>query len=200
MLGPQGRRGEVLAELYTDFPERFAERRRLWGLANDGSRRELKLEEHWFHKGAVVLKFEGVENISEAETLAGIEVQMPSADRAVLEAGTIYVSDLVGCEVWIAAAGGIERLGVVTDVQFGAGEAPLLEVKRQSERREQEYLLPYVGAFLKSVDVPGRRIEMALPEGLLELAAPLSPEERQQQKAEAEEARAAGVSRKKRKP
>ena len=73
MLGPQGRRGEVLAKLHTDFPERFQERRQLSGLAANGTRRELQLEEHWFHKGGVVLKFAGVESISDAEQLAGLE-------------------------------------------------------------------------------------------------------------------------------
>ena len=53
-----------MAELHTDFPERFQQRRQLSGLAANGSRRELQLEEHWFHKGGVVLKFAGVESIS----------------------------------------------------------------------------------------------------------------------------------------
>ena len=94
MLGPQGRRGEVLAELHTDFPERFEERRKLSGLAADGSRRELQLEEHWFHKGGVVLKFAGVDSISDAEQLAGMELQVPREERAELEAGAAYVSEI----------------------------------------------------------------------------------------------------------
>ena len=99
MLGPQGRRGEVAAELHTSFPERFAERRELAGLAKDGSRRTLQVEEHWFHKGHVVLKFAGVDSISDAERLAGMELQIPAEQRAELDAGAAYTSDLVGCEV-----------------------------------------------------------------------------------------------------
>ena len=105
MLRPQGRRGEVLAELHTDFPERFAERRELSGLAPNGSRRELQLEEHWFHKGGVVLKFAGVDSISDAEQLAGFELQVPHEQRAELEAGSAYVSEIVGCDVWDRSAG-----------------------------------------------------------------------------------------------
>ena len=101
MLGPQGRRGEVLADLHTDFPERFEERRELSGLAANGERRELLLEEHWFHKGGIVLKFAGVDSISDAEQLAGWEVQIPREQRAELEEGAAYVSELVGCEVWV---------------------------------------------------------------------------------------------------
>jgi 16S rRNA processing protein RimM len=196
VLGPQGRRGEVLAKLHTDFPERFEERRQLSGLAANGSRRELQVEEHWFHKGGVVLKFAGVETISDAEQLAGLELQVPLEQRAELEAGAAYVSDVVGCEVWIRNAQ--QLLGTVSEVQFGAGEAPLLVV-RAKIGAEQEILVPYAEEFLKAVDFQQRRIEMELPEGLLALESPLSGEEKQQQKTEADESRSAGVRRKRRK-
>jgi len=190
VLGPQGRRGEVAAELHTSFPERFAERHELSGLAKDGSRCELQLEEHWFHKGHVVLKFAGVESISDAERLAGIELQIPAEQRAELEAGEAYVSDLVGCEV--VNRGSV--VGVVADVQFGAGEAPLLVVRTKTG--EQEFLVPYAEAFLKNVDLPARRIEFELPEGLLEVQSSLTEEEKQRQKLEAEQSRVAGERRK----
>ena len=193
MLGPQGRRGEVLAELHTDFPERFAERRELSGLAADGSRRPLQVEEHWFHKGGVVLKFTGVDSITDAERLGRLELQVPLEQRSELDAGATYVSDVVGCEVWVLGAGGRQLLGTVAEVQFGAGEAPLLLVKGQ-----HEILLPYAEEFVKSADFAQRRIEMELPEGLLKLQASLSAEEKERQKSEADEARSAGVRRKRR--
>jgi 16S rRNA processing protein RimM len=166
VLGPQGRRGEVAAELHTSFPERFGERRELFGLASDGSRRDLQLEEHWFHKGHVILKFAGVESISDAERLAGMELQIPEDQRAELDAGAAYISDLVGSSVFDR-----DRLiGTVAEVRFGAGEAPLLVIRRA----EQEFLVPYADAFLKHMDLAARRIEMELPEGLLEMQAPLN--------------------------
>ena len=196
MLKPQGRRGEVLADLHTDFPERFDERRDLSGLAPDGSRRELRLEEHWVHKGGVVLKFAGVDSIDDAEKLAGIEVQVPREQRSELEAGATYVSDLVGSDVW----DGQRFLGRVAEVQFGAGEAPLLVVKLPvcAARRvgscelSTEVLVPYAAEYVTKVDVANQRIDMQLPEGLLDVDAPLSEEEKRQQKAEADEARAGG--------
>lgn len=185
MLGPQGRRGEVAAELHTSFPERFTQRRELVGLAPDGSRRQLQLEEHWFHKGYVILKFAGVDNISDTERLAGMELQIPEQQRAELEAGAAYISDLVGCSV----VDGDRSIGTISEVRFGAGEAPLLVVRRDSG---DEVLIPYAEAFLKNAALTARRIEMALPEGLLELQAPLNEEEKRRQKLEAEEARKAG--------
>lgn len=184
----------MLAELHTDFPERFAERRQLSALAEDGSRRELQLEEHWFHKGGVVLKFAGVDSITEAEQLGRVELQIPNEQRAQLEEGAAFVSDLVGCEVWATGSGEPQLLGVVKDLQFGAGEAPLLVIRRKVGSTE-DLLVPYAAEFLKSNDFELRRIEMQLPEGLLELESPLSDEEKQRQKSEADEVRAAGVRR-----
>jgi 16S rRNA processing protein RimM len=195
VLGPQGRRGEVLAQLHTDFPERFAERRELSALAANGQRRDLQLEEHWFHKGAVVLKFAGVESISDAEQLAGCEVQIPQEQRAELEAGAAYVSELVGCEVWVAAGPDNKLLGEIADVDLSGGAAPLLVVRNP---QGQEFLVPYAEEFLQSVDLACGRIQVKLPEGLLELQAPLSAEEKRRQKSEADEARAAGESKKRR--
>jgi 16S rRNA processing protein RimM len=183
-----------MAELHTDFPERFAERRELSGLAPDGSRRELQLEEHWFHKGGVVLKFAGVDSISDAEQLKGWEVQVPREQRTKLEPGAEYVSEIVGSDVWISS--GQRFLGRVSEVQFGAGEAPLLVVKLPVCAVQNEVLVPFAEEFVKNFDVAGKRIDMELPEGLLDLDAPLRDDEKQRQKSEADETRSAGERRK----
>src|SRR5262249_46868631 len=83
----QGRKGEVAAALLTDFPERFAERKKLYAVnyAQKERRREVQLEDHWFHKGGVVLKFAGVDSISMAEELIGCEIQIPANERAQLQ-------------------------------------------------------------------------------------------------------------------
>lgn len=148
---------------------------RLWALAKDGNgpRRELKIEELWPHKGYLVLKFEGIDSISEAEALLGSELQVPANERAQLEPGWAYISDLVGCAVF----DGDREIGSVADVQFGAGEAPLLIVKAGSN----VYEIPYAKAYLKSTDLEHKKIYMLLPEGMLELSAPLTAEEKEQQ-------------------
>jgi 16S rRNA processing protein RimM len=184
-----------LAELHTDFPERFEERRKLWGLAPEGSRRELELQEHWFHKGGVVLKFVGVDSISGAEKLAKWELQVPSQERAELEAGAAYVSDLVGADVW----DGQRFLGRVSDVQFGAGEAPLLVITLPvcAARRvgpcdtTTELLVPFAAEYVKKLDLAGQRIDMELPAGLLDVDAPLTHEEKWEQQSEVDETKPA---------
>ena len=146
---------------------------KLFALAPDDSRRELQIEELWPHKGLLVLKFTGIGSISDAEALIGCELQVPRSERARLDPGWNYVSDLIGCVVF---DGDIE-IGKVEDVQFGAGEAPLLIVVAGSRRCE----IPYAEAYLKEVDLDHKQIRMQLPEGMLELNAPLTPEEKQQQ-------------------
>src|SRR4249920_3005230 len=121
----QGRHGEVAATLLTDFPELFATRKKLFALGEAGQTRKLDVEEHWFHKGMVVLKFLGVDSISDAETLVGSELQVPRSERAELGRDQFYVSDLVGCTVTDSG----REIGRIKDVQFGSGEAPLLVIE-----------------------------------------------------------------------
>jgi len=147
---------------------------KLWALGKDGSRRELEIQELWPHKGLLVLKFAGVDSISQAEELIGCECQVPAQQRAVLEPGWSYISDLAGCMVF----DGEREVGSVLDVQFGAGEAPLLRVQSGS----QIFEVPFAEAYLKKLDVAAKRIEMRLPEGMLDINAPLTAEEKKAQR------------------
>jgi len=165
----QGRKGEVAALLLTDFPERFATRKRVFALDPRDRRTELALEDHWFHKGGVVLKFAGVDSISQAETLIGSEIQIPQAERAEPAGDSVYVSDLVGCVVCDAG----REIGRIENVQFGSGEAPLLVVKGA-----KEILIPFAAEFIESLDVEHKRLAMKLPAGLLELEAPMRDRKR----------------------
>ena len=169
----QGRRGEVAVELHTDVPDRFRAGLRVFALGEGDIRQELQIEELWPHKDFLVLKFAGIDSISDAEELIGCELQVPRSERAQLESGWNYVSDLVGCMVFDAG----REIGKIEDVQFGTGEAPLLIVAAGGTRHE----IPYAEAYLQSVDLEHKQIQMQLPEGMLELNAPLTAEEKQQQ-------------------
>ncbi len=175
----QGRRGEVAVDVHSDVPDRLHVGLRVFALAEGGSRRELQIEDAWPHKDWFVLKFGGVDSMSDAEPLVGSELQVPLNERAKLEPGAAYVSDLVGCAVLDCRRDDRGReIGVVKDVRFGAGEAPLLVVGAG----KTEYEIPYAQEFLKQVDLEHKRIEMNLPEGLLEVNASLTDEEKQQQR------------------
>jgi 16S rRNA processing protein RimM len=171
----QGRKGEVAAALFTDFPERFAGRKRLFALDERGRRSAMDLEDHWLHKGGVVLKFAGVDSISQAEALIGCEIQIPLAERAVLDDGSVYLSDLAGCTVTDRG----REIGRIQDVQFGAGEAPLLVIRGYDAR---EYLVPFAAEYIVRLAPEEKRLEMKLPAGMLELDAPVTHEEKERQK------------------
>ena len=189
----------MAAEVLTDFPDRFAERRHLFLLDQNGSRRELHLENFWDHKERVILKFAGIDSISDAESLVGGEIQIPAEQRAPLEEGAAYISDLIDCEVFVSdrrpATSGLPAsscsIGKVTDVLSGTGEAPLLQIRAHdrstgvspvTRNSGAEYLVPFAQEYIVSVDTAAKRIELNLPEGMLELDAPLTAEEKDAQK------------------
>lgn len=176
LVRPQGRHGEILADILTDFPERFAERKRLFLVPSETGKeivREISLESHWRHKGRVVLKFAGVDSIDDAEKLRGLLVAVPAGERIKLTDGSVYISDLIGCEV-IDLSAAASSIGVVTDFDRETG---LMAVKTAEGG---ETLIPFVKAYLVRMDLAGKRIEMRLPAGLLEINAPMTEEERRE--------------------
>jgi 16S rRNA processing protein RimM len=181
VIKTQGRHGEVAVELHTGVPDRFRQNMRLWALAKDkdkdkdGKRREVTVEDLWPHKSFLVLKFEGIETISDAEPLVGAELQLPRSERAELEPGWTYLSDLIGCTVF----DGQREIGEIQDVQFGAGEAPLLVVRGEEQKAKLPYEIPFAEAYLVKLDLERRQVRMKLPEGLLEVNAPLAKEEKE---------------------
>jgi 16S rRNA processing protein RimM len=180
----QGRRGEVAVEVHSDVPGRFAEGMKLFALpaaaetagrvSGDETRRELEVEDLWPHKEFLVLKFRGVDSISDAEMLVGSELQVPRSQRAELGAGWNYVSDLVGCLVLDQG----REIGRIADVQFGAGEAPLLVVADGAGRK---FDVPFAEAYVEALDTGRRELRMNLPPGMLEINVPVTTEEKLEQ-------------------
>jgi 16S rRNA processing protein RimM len=169
VIKTQGRRGDVAVDPRTNVPDRFRQKMQLSLLSKDNVRRAVTIEDLWPHKSFLVLKFEGVETMTDAEALIGAELQVPLNERATLEPGWTYLSDLVGCTVF----DGAKEIGEIEDVQFGAGEAPLLVVKSGAKL---PYEIPFAEAFLEKLDLERKQLRMKLPEGLLEVNAPLAKE------------------------
>jgi len=175
VLKTQGRRGEVAVEVHTDVPDRFVVGMRLFALDEADKRRELEVEDLWPHKSHLVLKFQGVDSISDAETLLRCELQVPLHERAEPEPGWTFTSDLTGCTVYDDD----REIGRIEGIEFGAGEAPLLIVQG---KQKTPYEIPYAEAYLVKVDLAGKQIRMRLPEGMLEINAALTEEEKREQK------------------
>jgi 16S rRNA processing protein RimM len=164
VVRPRGRRGEVAAEILTDFPERLPSLREVFLWDGRGEPRRAKVRECWLHNGRAIFHFEGCDSINDAEKFRGLEVQVPLADRMPLNSGQHYVNDLVGCEVWEGA----EKLGVVRDVQF-PGETARGTSLLVVETPQGELLVPLAEEICTRIDPLARRIEVKLPEGLRHL-------------------------------
>ncbi|MGI4758839.1 MAG: ribosome maturation factor RimM [Janthinobacterium lividum] len=173
IVRPQGRRGEVLADLFTDFPDLFRSVKGLQLKPPTGERLDVAVEDLWLptgrSAGRIVLKLAGCESISEAELFTGFEVQMPAEQRLGLDDSTYYVSDLVGCEI----TSDDTVLGQVEDIHFPvdsqghrlADSAPLFVVTHPTG----ELLIPFANAYVQSIDVAAKQIRMSLPTGLVDL-------------------------------
>jgi 16S rRNA processing protein RimM len=187
IVRPQGRHGELLADIFTDFPQHFADRKGLFlrppAGAPSAAMSEAKVDAHWLHKGRVVLKFSHVHSINDAEKLRGFEVVVSPQERIPLEGDAVYVSDLVGCHVIDVSHGAVDA-GEIIDVEpEGAGPA-MLVIRNTSDRNasnqnasNEDLLIPFVRAYLRRVDIDAKRVEMELPEGLLTLQAPAQANE-----------------------
>ncbi|MDQ1729149.1 MAG: rRNA processing protein RimM [Pyrinomonadaceae bacterium] len=158
----RGLKGELVADVLTDFPERFASISELTGVGPGGERQQLLLENYWFQNDRMVLKFAGYDDIETAKALIGYHFGLPEADRVDLSEGEFYDWELEGCEV--AEQQG-ETLGRVREVMRTGGVA-LLVVDSESR---PDLLIPLAEAIVVSVDIPNQKILIDPPEGLLDL-------------------------------
>jgi len=180
----RGNKGEVAAELLTDFPERLPEIKEMFLRAESGGRRGVVLRRFWVdrnHPGKAVFHFEGIDSINDAERLRGLDVQISFEQRAEVPSGSFFVTDLIGCSVFEIAATASPMssspcsladapvlLGKVRDVYFpGEGQpgTPLLAV----DTSRGEVLVPLAEDICTMIEITARRIEVKLPEGLRDL-------------------------------
>lgn len=188
LLRPQGRKGEILADLHTDFPESLSTRPGLVLRRPSGIHEAALVEASWLpvgrNAGRVVLKLKQVDSIEAAEQLSGCDLAVAAEQRLPLrEQDEQYIADLLDCAVFDAgsqASSAAERnIGTIEDVQFPATPSgarledatPLLVVRAVSG---EELLIPFVKAWIVAVEVAAKRLVMRLPAGLLEINTPLT--------------------------
>ena len=187
ILRARGNKGEVAAELLTDFPERLTKIREVYldDRTGVGEPRRVGVSSFWMdrnHRGQGIFHFEGCGSITEAEKFRGLDVLLPIEQRVVLPAGQYFVSDLIGCAVFENPAEDPSRpasspcslasapalLGTVSDVQSTGEEVagtPLLNVDTASG----ELLVPLAEEICIRIDTVARRIDVRLPQGLRDL-------------------------------
>ncbi len=155
----RGVRGEVAAELLTDFPERFSSLDEV-RICNGEKEYWEQIEKHWFHKNRVILKFRGRDRPEEVEELIGGDLQVSEDQRVSLPQDSYYHSDLIGCKVLENE----EVLGGVTGIlETGAAGCNLVVTRADGG----EFMVPLVRKFVEKVDVEKKVIQVDLPSGLV---------------------------------
>jgi 16S rRNA processing protein RimM len=157
----RGLRGELVAEVLTDFPERFDGLKDVIAVLPSGERRNLKLANAWFQKDRIVLGFEGVNSVEKAEALRDADICVTEADAVELDEDEFFDWELEGCEV--SNVDGAE-IGTVREL-MRTGAAEILVVIDESGK---EILIPFAEAICIQVDIENKRIVVDPPEGLLE--------------------------------
>lgn len=162
LLRTRGNRGELIAELDSNVPDREARLTEV-KLQGGGAERVVRVEQTWRHAGRPVLKFQGIDSISEAEPWQGAEILAPEAETVVPGEGEYSYAALLGSRVVALDSGA--AIGVVRGIEEYGG-APLLDVETADGRRVS---IPFARSICKSIDVEAKRIGVELPEGLLDL-------------------------------
>lgn len=160
IVRPQGLKGEVVATIETDFPDRFDELDKVFLVYPDGKIEQVSLENYWLHKERVVLKLSNCSDRNTAETLRNVLVKIPSSELIELPEEYYYEFDLIGCQV-ITNTG--LNLGTVQELMY-TGPAPLLVIKGH-----QEYLIPLAEEICYEINTQEKKILVNPPEGLLDL-------------------------------
>ncbi len=158
----RGLKGELVADILTDFPERFENVSELSAVAPNGTRQQLELEDYWFQNERMVLKFAGYDTIDSAKALVGFEFGLPEAERVELDEGEFYDWELEGCSVETKSG---SVVGKVREV-MRTGGVELLVVEGEES---PEVLIPLAETIVVEIDVANKKIVIDPPEGLLEL-------------------------------
>ena len=158
---PRGLKGEIVAELLTDFPDRFEDLEELILVSPRGERTTKRLEDYWFQNDRVVLKVAGYDDVDAAKELVGFEFAVPESERMPLPADHYYDWELEGCTVKVGA----DSIGIVNSV-LKTGGAEILVVTDNSGK---EQLIPLADSIVVEVDAAGKTIVIDPPEGLLDL-------------------------------
>ncbi|MEE9562910.1 MAG: ribosome maturation factor RimM [Thermoanaerobaculia bacterium] len=163
---PHGLRGEILVDLQSDVPGRLAPGDRIEVVSKNGERSVAQVSERRQHPRGTLIRLEGVDDRSQADLLRGALFEVQRHQTPPAPDGSYYYFELVGCQCVDSRQG---ELGQVTGVVEDGGGL-ILEI---SDGR-QRILIPFVRDYVRTLDVVDGRIELELPEGLVEACASTS--------------------------
>jgi 16S rRNA processing protein RimM len=158
---PRGLKGEIVAELLTDFPDRFEDVEELVLVSPTGERKTATLENYWFQNDRVILKLAAYDDVEAAKKLVGFDFAVPESERVPLPSDQYYDWELEGCTVKV----GEQSIGKVQSV-IRTGGTEILEI---ADENGKQRLIPLVDSIVVEIDTAGKTIVVDPPEGLLDL-------------------------------
>jgi len=154
---PYGLQGYVKIFAYSEIPERFFDLKTVY-IESDFGMRGLIVEDVQLHNQVVVLKLQGIDSREMAQTLTMQEVWVPEDQKIELPEDDYFIHDLLGLQVF-----DVDGLfvGELVDVLQGGGNDVY-----QVQKGEAEILIPAVSAFIRQIDLPGKKMIVQLIEGM----------------------------------
>src|SRR5262249_49092528 len=162
ILRPHGLHGELVLESLTDVPDRLEKTVGFLLLSGGIPMREVRVVSRRFFNGKHVFKFEGIENLSQAEMMRGMELAVPETELGPLHNDQFFIHQLIGMKVQLKDG---TELGSVTNV-LRTGGVDVLEIGTQGN-----LLIPFAAEICVDVNVKENRLIIDPPEGLLQINA-----------------------------
>ena len=151
--------GLVKVKAFTDDLERFDSLKKVYICKKD-KLEEVEIEEVKYHKGMVLLKLKGIDNMNDAESLKGLYLKIDRKDAKKLPKDTYFIADLIGLEVYSDEG---KLLGRLDDI-FKTGANDVYVVK---DDLGKQLLLPSIPEVIKEIDLSGEKIIVHLIKGLI---------------------------------
>ena len=155
-------RGEVKVISSTDFEEeRFKKGIKLLITRGNQVIEEVVVESYRSHKNSLLVKFEGIDSINEAEKFKNLQLKVDSENISELEENEFYFHEIIGCRVFDENN---ILLGEVVEI-LTPGANDVWVIKGENGK---EILIPYIADVVKNVDVQNKKIDIEIMEGLID--------------------------------
>lgn len=158
IVNTYGIKGYVKVVPLVDKINQFTSFKKLYIIRNN-KKQELQIEDVKFSKNMVLIKFNNIETIEQAEEYRNMYLNAERKDIK-LEKGAYFIVDLIGINVYTESN---EYLGKISEVlQPGANDVYIIK-----NDESKEILIPVIPDVIKYVDIENKKIIVKLLDGLI---------------------------------
>lgn len=155
-------KGEIKVISSTDFEEeRFKKGSKLLITRGNQLIREVVVQSYRNHKNFLLVKFEGIDSVEEAEKLKNLQIKIDSDEVGELEENEFYFHQIIGCEVFDEND---KNLGEIIDI-LTPGANDVWVIKGENGK---EILIPYIEDVVKKIDIISKKVNIEVMEGLID--------------------------------